>query len=85
MNTTYFGLLAEFEGKTNIPLESLSEQYFGMKPSAAKVQAGKGNLPVPAFRIGGQKTPWLVSISDLAELIDNRREYMKRNMVHQSL
>jgi hypothetical protein len=31
-------------------------------------------LPCRAFRLGGQKSPWLVSAADLAELIDQRRE-----------
>jgi hypothetical protein len=31
-------------------------------------------LPCRAFRLGGQKSPWLVSAANLAELIDERRE-----------
>jgi hypothetical protein len=31
-------------------------------------------LPCRAFRLGGQKSPWLVSAADLAELIDRQRE-----------
>ena len=31
-------------------------------------------LPCKAFRLGGQKSPWLVSANDLAELIDRQRE-----------
>ena len=31
-------------------------------------------LPCPAFRLGGQKSPWLISAADLAALIDQKRE-----------
>lgn len=72
MNSTYFGLLAEF-GEANIPLEKVAPKYFGLKPEEAKKQAAMNRLPVPAFRVGSQKAPWLVSATDLAELIDRQR------------
>jgi hypothetical protein len=31
-------------------------------------------LPCRAFRLGGQKSPWLVSAMDLAALIDAQRD-----------
>jgi len=40
----------------------------------ARRRAPAKMLPCPAFRLGGQKSPWLVSAADLAELIDARRE-----------
>jgi hypothetical protein len=36
------------------------------------LRAGQGEVPCRGFRLGGQKSPWLVSIADLAELIDKR-------------
>ena len=73
MNSTYFGLLAEF-GEANIPLERVAPKYFGLSFEEARRRAPARMLPCPAFRLGGQKSPWLVSAADLAELIDARRE-----------
>ena len=72
MNSTYFGLLAEF-GEANIPLERVAPKYFGLSYPEARRRAPVKNLPCRAFRLGGQKSPWLVSATDLAELIDSRR------------
>lgn len=73
MNSTYFGLLAEF-GEANIPLERVAPKYFGLSFEEARRRAPAKMLPCPVFRLGGQKWPWLVSAADLAELIDLRRE-----------
>lgn len=78
MNSTYFGLLAEF-GEANIPLEKIALKYFGLGPAEAKRRASTNQLPVRVFRLGGQKSPWLVSAADLAELIDQRRTQAKRD------
>lgn len=69
---TYFGLLAEF-GEANIPLEKVAPKYFGLSAEEAKRRAPAKILPCPAFRLGGQKSPWLVSVADLAKLIDEKR------------
>jgi hypothetical protein len=73
VNSTYFGLLAEF-GESNIPLERVVPKYFGLCFEEARRRAPAKMLPCRAFRLGGQKSPWLVSAADLAELIDSRRE-----------
>ena len=72
MNSTYFGLLAEF-GEANIPLTRVAPKYFGLSVDEAKRRAPGKSLPCRVFRLGGQKSPWLVSASDLAELIDRER------------
>lgn len=73
VNSTYFGLLAEF-GEANIPLERVAPKYFGLSCAEARRRAPAKMLPCRAFRLGGQKSPWLVSATDLAELIDVRRQ-----------
>ena len=72
VNSTYFGLLAEF-GEANIPLARVAPKYFGLSFEEARRRAPTQMLPCPVFRLGGQKSPWLVSATDLAELIDRRR------------
>lgn len=73
VNSTYFGLLAEF-GEANIPLDRVAPKYFGLICAEARRRAPAKQLPCRAFRLGGQKSPWLVSATDLAELIDVRRQ-----------
>jgi len=73
MNSTYFGLLAEF-GESNIPLQRVAPKYFGLSFEEARRRAPGKRLPCRVFRLGGQKSPWLVSAADLAELIDKQRE-----------
>jgi hypothetical protein len=72
MMSTYFGLLAEF-GASNIRLDVLAPKYFGLSSAEAKRRAAYRQLPCRAFRLGGQKSPWLVSAADLAELIEEKR------------
>ena len=73
MNSTFFGLLAEF-GEANIPLDKVAPKYSGLSDQEARRRASARLLPCRAFRLGGQKSPWLVSAVDLAELIDRHRQ-----------
>lgn len=77
MNSTYFGLLAEF-GEANIPLARVAPKYFGLSYEEARRRAPTQMLPCRVFRLGGQKSPWLVSASDLGELIDRRRSQLAK-------
>lgn len=71
MNTVFL-LLAEF-GETDIPLQKIAPKYFGMEVKKAARMASLHQLPVPCFRGGSQKSPWLVSAIDLAAYIDKLR------------
>lgn len=73
MSNTFFGLLAEF-GEANIPLDKIAPKYFGLSYEEARRRAPSKLLPCKVFRLGGQKSPWLVSAVDLAELIDRQRQ-----------
>ncbi len=77
MNPTYFGLLAEF-GESEIPLERVCEKYFGLSTPKAKRRACLQQLPIPAYRAGSQKSPWLISAIDLAQHIDEKRTIAAR-------
>jgi hypothetical protein len=68
---TLFLLLAEF-GTGQIPVDKCC-QHFGLDAAEAKRAASRQQLPVPAFRLGSQKSPWLVSAEHLASYIDARR------------
>lgn len=71
--STFFALLAEF-GSAEIPLEAACDKYFGLDYKIARRRATAQLLPIPAYKTGSQKSPWLVSAQDLAQLIDDRRE-----------
>lgn len=70
--TTVFPLLTEF-GTGHIPLEKCC-QHFRMKPEEANKRAARQSLPVPVFRLGRQKSPWLVAADLLASYIDGQRD-----------
>lgn len=71
MNTVFL-LMAEF-GESDIPLERVAPKYFGIESKKALQKAALQQLPVPCFRAGTQKSPWLVSVHHLAKYLDEKR------------
>ncbi|WP_071955737.1 pyocin activator PrtN family protein [Delftia sp. HK171] len=65
---TFFALMAEY-GTAHIPVEKCAD-LFGMSPRKACEAACRQKLPVPAFRVGSQKSPWLVDAQKLAIHLD---------------
>lgn len=65
---TFFALMAEY-GTAHIPVARCAA-LFGMTPKKACELAGRQKLPVPAFRMGSQKSPWLVDAQKLAQYLD---------------
>jgi len=74
---TLFSLLAQYE-TAQIPLNKCCH-LFGLKPEEAAKRAGRHALPVPAFRIGTQKAPWLIDAKTLADHLDGLREIAMRD------
>ena len=70
--TTLTELKKEFGG-TTAPLKEISVKYLGVSPRKACDMATTGTLPLPTFRLGSQKSPWLVEVADLAKLIDHKK------------
>lgn len=68
---TLFLLLAEF-GTGQVPVDRCAH-HFGMSTDEAKRAAARQALPVPTFRLGSQKSPWLVSANQLATHIDSKK------------
>jgi len=73
---TLFSLLAQYE-TAQIPLDRCCH-LFGLKPGEAAKRAGHHALPVPAFRVGTQKSPWLVDARTLATHLDKLRDTAER-------
>jgi hypothetical protein len=65
---TFFALMAEY-GTAQIPIRNVCK-LFGLGPEEAEKRAGKQQLPVPVYRLGSQKSPWLVDAAKLAEHVD---------------
>ncbi len=65
---TFFALLAEY-GTAQIPLERCVS-LFGIDTKEAAKRAALQRLPVPVFRAGTQKSPWLIDASKLAAYLD---------------
>lgn len=71
MSMTHFALLAKF-GDTNIPLDSCAD-FFGVAPPKANERACLQDLPVPAYKLGGKRSPWYIDAKTLAEYIDKKK------------
>lgn len=68
MNTIFL-LMAEFN-TTQIELEKVCGKYLAMDAATARKRAKLQRLPFPVIRGESQKTPYLVSVQDLAAYID---------------
>lgn len=68
---TFFALMAEY-GTAHIPVEKCAD-LFGMSSKKACELAGRQQLPIPAFRLGSQKSPWLVDAHKLAEHLNSAK------------
>lgn len=77
MHSTFFGLLAEY-GSAEIPLSLVAAKFFGLTEAEAKRRASLQDLPIPAYRAGSQKSPWLVSAADLAQYLDEQKVKARR-------
>ncbi|MBL8299947.1 MAG: pyocin activator PrtN family protein [Rhodanobacteraceae bacterium] len=69
MNTVFL-LLAEY-GTGQIPLERCAH-LFGLSAEEAAKRACKQALPIPVFRAGTQKSPWIVDATTLGHYLDDR-------------
>lgn len=66
--------MSVFGGPT-VPLDTICDNYLGLSRQEAMRQAASGELPLPVFRLTkSQKAPYLVSVVDLAKLIDTAHE-----------
>ena len=70
---TLFLLQAQYDGRAEIPLNEICDELLHMKYHEAKRQASVQKLPFPVHRLGSQRSPWMVSLLDLAAYIDQQR------------
>lgn len=72
--TTLEALQAEFGGPT-APLAAVTAKYLNIKNRyKANEMAKAGTLPIPSFRLGSIRSPRMVHLKDLAELIDSQAD-----------
>ncbi len=72
---TLFLLMAQYSGKTVVPLDQVCRDFFGhLTVDKLLRKALRGDLPLPIIRIEtGQKAQRGVHLADLAAYIDKRR------------
>lgn len=71
--STYFALMAEFN-TAHIPITEIGKKYFGYDDQKSKTTAAKSQYPFPVFRVGTQKSVWMVDIAVMAEYLDKVKE-----------
>ena len=72
---TLFMLMAEFDGRTAVPLSEVLHYTNFSTISEANKAANAGSLAIPAFRMANsQKSPYIVHLEDLAASIDQARQ-----------
>lgn len=70
---TVFLLMAAYE-TSEIPLEEVCEDIFGLSPEVAKRRAAVQGLPVPVYKGNkSQKGKWLISADDLGKYLDEQK------------
>lgn len=65
---TFFALMTEYS-TAYIPLERVCH-LFGLGADKAAKRANRHQLPVPAYRAGTQKSPWIIDAHELATYLD---------------
>lgn len=56
--------------KGGIPLTEICVEYLGMQERQAKERAAAKTLPFPCFKLGGNKSPWMVRVDDFIAHLD---------------
>ncbi|OEE30755.1 hypothetical protein A1QO_15600 [Vibrio genomosp. F10 str. ZF-129] len=80
MNTKY-ALHARF-GTPLLALSDVCEEFFHINEDTAKGKANSHSLPIPVFRMDDNKrSPFMVHVDDLADLIDLRRQSALKEFV----
>ena len=74
---TLFLLQAQFDGRAEILLSEICDTFLNLSDQESKRRASLQLLPFPVHRLGSQKSPWLVSITDLAAHIDEQKAAAK--------
>ena len=59
-----------------VPLADVC-QWFGLSIDEAKKRAPTQQLPVPVFKLGSQKSPWMVYAQDVADYVKARHKEAK--------
>lgn len=61
-----------------VPLDEVC-QWFGLSVAEARKRAPTQTLPVPAFKLGSQKSPWLVHAQDVVDYVKARHREAARD------
>jgi hypothetical protein len=70
---TLFLLMAQYK-EAIIPATIVAKKYFNHDEKKAKAECLRQGYPFPVFRLGNNKSEWMVAVADLAKYIDEQRE-----------
>jgi hypothetical protein len=80
MNTAFL-LMAQYEGRAIIRVETVCKDYFCMTPERFLRKVSTGEIPLPIVRLGlTQKAAKGVYLTDLAKYLDERHEAAVREL-----
>lgn len=57
-----------------IPLSDVAWEFFNLSDKQAKDRAAAQDLEVPCFRLGSQKSPWVIAVDDFVALVERRSQ-----------
>lgn len=79
---TTFLLMAQYGGRTFIPIEDVCRDFFAhLTPDKLSRKVASGEVRLPLVRMeASQKAAKGVHLSDLADYLDTRRDVAKREM-----
>jgi len=55
-----------------IPVEDIATEFLGLSPKYALEKSAAGELGLPAFKLGAQKSRWVVSVDDFVDHVERR-------------
>jgi hypothetical protein len=73
-------LADKYNERPQVPLKEICDSILNISFSTAQRKARLHELPFPTFRLGlSQKSPWLVSLDDLAVFINKQTSTARKD------
>lgn len=85
MSHTLKLLVIEFDFRTMVQLKEIAERYYGHDQLTMLKWAAGRKYPFVCRRLGGQKSPYMVKIEDLAKALDDDKDLRKNFEVEKKI
>ena len=77
MSHTLKLLIIEFDFRTMVQLKEIAERYYGHDQLTMLKWAADRKYPFVCRRLGGQKSPYMGQLGDLAKALDDEKDLRK--------